>query len=202
MSFLSIMQDVAKNAGIRVPTTVGLKESDQIKLGEFINEAGLEIVRRVDWGSLRTIVTLTVTGAAGEYTIADDYSRLSGGSGVISNGVTIRGSLTPDEWLSLTPAAGTTRYYYLRGTKIAFYPYPPTGTVLKVQYQSKNWVDDKASARLVLDADEALIPERLLTLGGIWRWRRHVGKDYADHMAEFESALIDEARFDSGTRTP
>lgn len=202
MSFLTVMQNVAKNAGIRVPSTAGINEPDQIKLAQFINEAGQEIVRRVDWGALRQATTITAAGSDTDYSIADDFSRLAVGSSVTFDGSMLRGSLSPDEWFSLEPSLGTPRYYYLRANRLAFYPYPASGSTIRVQYQSKNWVNDGASDTLVLDADAAMIPETLLTTGAIWRWRRHVGKDYADHMAEFESVLLDEARFESGMRSP
>jgi hypothetical protein len=206
MSYLTVMQAVAANAGIRIPATAVLDEPDQIKLGQFINEAGQEIIRRVDWSVLRTITSLASTGTDDEYAIADDFARLAIGPSVLVDGTPMRGSLTPDEWFSLEAAAATSsspaRYYYLRANNLSFYPYPASGSTIRVQYQSLNWVNDGDAAVLELDADEPMISESLLTLGGIWRWRRHVGKDYADHMAEFESVLIDEARFDSGIRSP
>lgn len=202
MNFLEILQAVSRNAGIREPQAIDTGDTDQIKLTQFINEAGAEAVRRVDWGALRKAATITGTGSASDHSIASDYSRMSIGSSVSCDGNLIRGSLSPDEWFSLTPVSGDPRYYYLRGDRIAFYPYLGSGKTAHVQYQGENWVNSGAKDRLSLADDTALIPDTLLVLGGVWRWRRHVGKDYADHMAEFEAALMDEARFDAGMRSP
>lgn len=202
MSFLTVMQAVAKNAGIRVPDTVAINEPDQVKLSQFINETGQEAVRRVDWGVLRKVATITGLGTDSLYSIADDYSRLAIGPCVRSDGRVIRGSLSPDEWFSLDRVVGDPRYYFLSGSKIGFYPYPASGKTLSVQYQSLNWVNDGAANSLSLDADLSMIPEDVLVKGGIWRWRRHVGKDYADHMAEYETVLLDYGQFDSGMRSP
>ena len=58
------------------------------------------------------------------------------------------------------------------------------------------------SASLKIDTDTAMIPEDLIEMGATWRWRRHVGKDYADQVAEFEAALGDRAKGDSAVRLP
>lgn len=202
MSFLTIMQTVAKNAGIEAPATTGSSDPDPVKLAQFINEAGQELVRRADWGPLRKTVTLTGTGTSADYTIASDFDRLTMGMNVIVGMKAVRGSLTPDEWFSLPPTAGEPRYYHLRGKLLAFYPYPTLGTEVRVQYQSKNWVNSGAASKLAIDNDAAMIPESLIEMGAIWRWRRHVGKDFADHLAEFEAAFVDGARNDSAVRLP
>lgn len=202
MSFLTVMAAVAKNAGINAPTSASLNNADQIKLAEFINEAGVEIVRRVDWAALRKSTVIIGQGTPTPYDIADDFSRLTIGLSVSANGMPVRGSLTADEWFSLLPVEGQPRYFFLQAGRIAFYPYPPIGVSMPLQYQSFNWVNEGAKDRFSEDGDVAMIPETLLELGGIWRWRRHVGKDYADHAAEFEAALADEAKFDGGVRAP
>ncbi len=121
---------------------------------------------------------------------------------VSTDGRPVRGSLTPDEWMALTPIKGTPRYYYLSGLKISFYPYLASGASARVQYQSKNWATNGTKAALTIDTDTSLISEDLLAMGAILRWRRHVGKDFADYLAEFEATLMDRAKFDSGTRLP
>lgn len=205
MTFLEIMQDVAKNAGIAVPVSVTDTSADAVKLGQFINEAGREIARRVDWSVLRKTATLSMTGLDAEYSIGNDFDRLSRGLNVLSGSVMVRGSLTPDEWAGLTPIKGEPRYYYLAAAKIAFYPYPEAGTSVKVIYQSNRWVAEEATNgfdRMTKNSQESLLNGDLVASGAIWRWRRHVGKDYADYLSEFEAMLEDLAKADSGERAP
>lgn len=202
MTFLSIVQNVAKNAGLSVPGTAQTTSDDEVvKLAQFVNESGQELARRVDWGVLRKSATLAGLGTTADFVVAADFDRLSRGLNVVSQGNPVRGSLTPDEWFSLVPAVGSPRYYYLRSNRIAFYPSPSIGLPVRVQYQTKNWVDGGGD-RFTQDTQGALIPERLIELGATWRWRRHVGKDYSDHMAEYEAALADRAQFDAGERLP
>lgn len=200
-TFLSIMQSVAKNAGIEVPTTTSANDPDHVKLAQFINEAGQELSRRVDWGPLRKTATLNGSGSPSAYAMPADFDRLPLGLSVMVDMNAIRGSLTPDEWFSLSPSMGSPRYFYLSGARLSFYPYPPDDASIRVQYQSRNWVNgDKSS--LDLDSDTPVISANLISMGAVWRWRRHVGKDYSDQVAEFEAALVDRARSDSAVRLP
>lgn len=205
MTFLEIMVEVAKNAGIAAPSSVTGTDADSIKLSQFINEAGREIARRVDWSVLRKTASLSMTGMDAEYTIASDFDRLSQGLSVICSPYLIRGSLTPDEWAGLTPTKGDPRYFYLKAGKIAFYPYPNSGETVKVMYQSNRWVSEEATNgfdRMTKNNQESLLNGDLVASGATWRWRRHIGKDYADYLSEFEAMLTDLAKADGGERAP
>ena len=204
MNMLAMMQAVAKNAGIEVPISLDNTDANHVLMVQFLNEAGEEVARRVDWGALRKTATLSGTGSADSFPLPDDYDRLPPGLSVISSGAPVRGSVTADEWLFLTPIAGDPRYFYLAGSRVAFYPYLRSGAAATVQYQSTNWAlsDVGPQGAMVIAEDRALVPDDLLVAGAIWRWRRHVGKDYADHTAEFEAMLADRARFDGGVRQP
>lgn len=205
MTFLEIMEEVAKNAGVRIPTSVTGTDPDAIKLGQFINEAGREIARRADWSILRKTATVSTVGMDAQYPIADDFDRLSPGLSVFSGQSKIRGSLTPDEWAGLTPMKGEPRYFFLSAKKIAFYPYPNAAENVTVLYQSNRWVYEEATNgfdRMTKNNQESLLDGDLVASGAIWRWRRHVGKDYADYLSEFEAMLEDLAKADSGERAP
>lgn len=201
MTFLSITQAVAKNAGIAVPTTTGSNSTDIVKITEFVNEAGKEIARRVDWAALRSTATITGNGTSAAQTIAAGFDRLARGLNVIADSEPVRGSLTSDEWFGLPATEGQPRFYYLINAQIAFWPYLANLDTASVLYQTKNWVST-GEEEMEGDSDTALFDEGLVIAGAIWRWRRHVGKDYSDQMAEFEAMLADRASFDGGVRTP
>lgn len=201
MTYLEIMQAVAKNAGIQPPQSLSSTDEDQILLGQLINDAGKEIARRVDWGILRKEYAAEGTGTATDFTLPDDFDRLVLGLSVMNGVNTVRGSLTSDEWLSLAPVAGQPRYFYLRGSLISFYPYLKSGDEATVHYQSRIWTDN-GTEKLTVQGDEPLVPSALVVAGAVWRFRRHVGKDFADHVAEFEAMLVDLARNDNGVRSP
>lgn len=201
MTFLSIMQGTAKNAGIAVPSTVGGTDPDTIKLSEFINESGLEIRRRVDWRALRKVAAITGDGTAAPKPIAPDFDRLPLGLRVTAGGEPVRGSLTQDEWFGLPETEGAPRYFFLSAGQLGLWPYLAAAATASVQYQSIYWVAGDKDA-MTVDGDTALFDEELVMRGAVWRWRRHVGKDFSDQMAEYEAMLSDRASFDGGVRSP
>lgn len=201
MSLLTIAQAVATNTGIEVPDTVQGNDPDAVKLRQFINETGDELARRVDWSPLRKTVSIVGQGFSAPYDLPADYSRLISGFAVRVNNSAIRGGLTADEWNALRPIAGIPRYFQTIANQIAFYPYPTEGTTIALTYQSERWVKGNKTL-LEQDGDEALIPERLLEMGGIWRSKRHIGADYSDYLAEYEAAITDLAGFDDMVRIP
>jgi len=205
MSFIDVMRAVSKNIGIVAPSTVTANDDDAIKLARFINDTGIEMARRVDWSSLRKTQDFTGVGAESSYALNSDFDRLPDGLSVITGVFPIRGSVTADEWFSLPPVEGLPRYFYLNSRSLHFYPYPRTTDAIRVQYQSRNWVvkaNTDEAPTLEADDDTTPLPEDALAAGAIWRWRRHVGKDYSDEMAEYEAVLADRAQFDGGVRRP
>lgn len=202
MSLLTIVQDVARNTALDVPpTATGSTAREIINVVQFVNDTGLELARRVNWGALRATTTITGTGVNANFALPAYYLKLIEGGAVLSGGVGLRGGLSPDEWAALTPVEGTPRFYRLRGSTISFYPFLANAATATVNYQSTAWASN-GTDRLQLDAETSLIPEDLLVKGAIWRQRRHVGQDFADQIAEYEAALADYATYDARDRSP
>jgi hypothetical protein len=202
MTLLTIAQDVARNTALDVPATAsGSTAREIVNVVQFINDTGLELARRVNWGALRTTTTITGTGVNANFALPAYYLKLIEGGAVFAGSVAVRGGLSPDEWAALTPIEGTPRFYRLRGSSISFYPFLANAATATVHYQSNAWASN-GTALLQLDAETSLIPEDLLVKGAIWRQRRHVGQDFADQIAEYEAALADYAAYDARDRSP
>jgi hypothetical protein len=202
MTLLTIAQDVARNTALDVPATAsGSTAREIINVVQFINDTGLELARRVNWGALRATTTITGTGVNANFALPAYYLKLIDGGAVFAGSVAVRGGLSPDEWAALTPIEGTPRFYRLRGSSISFYPFLANAATASVNYQSTAWASN-GTDRLQLDAETSLIPEDLLVKGAIWRQRRHVGQDFADQIAEYEAALADYAAYDARDRSP
>ena len=202
MTLLTIAQDVARNTALDVPATAsGSTAREIVNVVQFINDTGLELARRVNWGALRATATITGTGVNANFALPAYYLKLIEGGAVFAGSVAVRGGLSPDEWAALTPIEGTPRFYRLRGSSISFYPFLANAATASVNYQSTAWASN-GTDRLQLDAETSLIPEDLLVKGAIWRQRRHVGQDFADQIAEYEAALADYASYDARDRSP
>jgi len=203
MSLLSIAANVAANVGVKAPSSVLANNNDQnaVKIAVFSAETGDELARRADWTGLRKTVTLVSDGTATALSLPNDFLRLIPGLSVMTSaGAPIRTGLSSDEWNSLTPIQGTPRFANLKAGSIAFYPYLAYADTATVIYQSNAW--GPTGAKWSNDGDVPLVPEQLMTQGTIWRWRRQLGQDFQDYLAEYEAAIADYAKFDDGIRSP
>lgn len=204
MSLLSIAQDLSVLVSIATPTAVlSNLTDDNKKIIRFTTEAAEELARRADWSALRKGAVLTGTGTNSTIALPTDFSRLVEGNSVRhSSGSPVRVGLTADEWNSIlgVTVQGTPRYAQLFNAGMAFYPYMAVGDTVTVIYQSKSWCT--SGTAWGSDSEAALVPESLIRMGAVWRWRRHHGQDIQDHLAEFESAFADRMRFDEGIRLP
>lgn len=201
MTALAISQKVAANVGIEKPSAlVANTDPNAVKLLQLMNEAGQEVARRSDWGKMEKTIQITGTGANDAFDLPDDFSRLTTGSAVSVNGMPVRGSLSRDEWFSLVPTVGTPRYFRLAGDTISFYPYLKAGVVASVSHQSTEWCD--GGTEFQADGNEPFFPAELIERGAIWRWRRSIGADFSDYMAEYEAMLEQLSMFDQRERLP
>jgi hypothetical protein len=88
----------------------------------------------------------------------------------------------------------------MSGPFIDFYPYMANAATAKAVYQSVNWNGTKALYQG--DSEVAVIPEKVITLFAIARWRRQKQMPYESQTAEAEQALKDFAGFDDRARSP
>lgn len=205
MTLLKIVKAVAVNVSLEQPDTAQDAEPDNIKMVRFVNETGQELRRRVDWTALAKRHSIIGSGTDYEFALAPDHDRFSPGLCVTASGLPVRGGLSTDEWASIQPVEGHPRYFRVAGPKIDLYPFPASGAAVQVSYQSRNWAankDGEPLAAMSADTDVPIIPLELLVKGAIWRFERHVGKDFSDHLSEFETMLADLARAEGGVRQP
>lgn len=129
-------------------------------------------------------------------------------------------SATPGTWIILggqmrifpaIPAGETARFYYISNNIIAESDGLLNASGTFVDHNGDILVDDSGN-RLVSfstflsktaftdDNDVFVLSERLLTLSLIWRWRAQKRMEYAEDMANYETALEKAAATDKGSR--
>lgn len=199
MTLLSMAQGLAKNVGLRPPEAViASANREMVEALQFANETGEELARRVDWGRLHALTTITGDGTNKTFDMPAGFSRLSPGIAVLFGSAIVR-PLTRQEWTGLVPVSGTPRYFLLEGNKLTLWPYMANAEVATIKYQSKNWTS-AGNATFMADDETSLINEDVFLKGLIARWRRQKGMPYQDEEAEFEAALSDAAGFDDRAR--
>lgn len=200
MTLLTIAANIAFDVGIEEPAVVVSSTDREVEeLLAFINDAGVELARRVDWGALTTSATVTGDGTTASKTVNAAAMKLTSGVTATNSGGGIVRPLSRPEWNTLTLTEGTPRYFLLEGTSISFFPYLASADTCTVYYQTENWTDAGA-ASFAADTESPLFPEDILEKATIARWRRQKGMPYQDQEAEYEAALAQYADFDDRSR--
>jgi hypothetical protein len=199
VTLLTIAQGLAQNVGLPTPSSVvGSTMRTWQEALQFVNEAGEELARRVDWGALQANATLTGDGTNKVHALPAGFGRLSRGVAV-RVGTSIVRPLSRAEWNTLVPVEGTPRYFLLEGSEITLWPFLANAATATASYQTERWTSAGASA-FTADDQTSLIDETLMLKGLIVRWRRQKGMAYQDEEAEYEAALQDFANFDDRSR--
>lgn len=205
MNLLDIARALATNIGEEMPETTQDDTPFSRLAVQFINDTGRDLIRRVDWHTLNRSHVLTGNGTGQLHNLPTDYMRLIRGQAVSHGGAALRGSLSSDEWASLTHTVGSPRYFRATARTIGFYPFLTSGAQAAVSYQSRNWAQSNTNDprdSLSRDNDRSWLPGDLLAAGAVWRWFRHAGRDFSDYMAEYEQMLTDYAQAEGGMRQP
>lgn len=207
MPILAAMQSAAITLVGRKPANFfGSPEKFEIEIADLINEVAEDIARYQDWEGLQAVASLTGNGAITAFDLPTDYSRMLKDTDVTSSVYKCWGfarydninDFLRDQDLGFSAAPGG---WIISGGQIKFNP-APTG-VSRFPYISSTWAKDETSARksqFDADTDTFILPERLLKLGLIWRWRENKKLDASGDQEAFVKALDEYAVSDGGSR--
>lgn len=192
MSAETVLKNVLSEVGLTKtsPSLSADTDLDVVQLRTFMNATGNELAQRVDWPELFTEETVAESGT--EEALPSTFLRLTQGTPVRLGGtfVPVRIITNPADWEFATTTAPSLVYGRLGEGKIQFSStLSATGAVMN--YISNQWVTGKTE--VTDNGDSFKVPERLLELGTIWRFKRQKGLAYDDWMQEYEAALTQEA---------
>lgn len=211
MTVLSAMQSAAvRLLGQKPDTFFGAAPNlvFQMELTDLVNEVATDIMKSNDWQALTRVHSLTGDGETAAFPLPDDYDRML-----------VRTELQdPTNWawgyaqaadintflaLEARDFNATPGAWIIYGDEMRFSP-APAGDA-QYPYVSKYYARDTATlqtkAAFTADADECLLPERLLTLGLVWRWRENKKLDYSGDQEAFTKAIGEYAAKDKGSRS-
>jgi hypothetical protein len=101
----------------------------------------------------------------------------------------LAGPFNPADWVRLSiDTLGThDRVWTMLAGVINILPVTATTDTFRYSQVSKYWVNGSTDGvAVVADTDTFYLPEELLTLDLIWRWKQAKGLDYAEDMMTFE----------------
>ncbi len=202
MSLLDIVQDAAVLCNLPAPTSVISSSDPNVPLLlRLANQEGRELSRRHDWQALLVDFTQTSVATEKQTALPTDYDRLTAYPEVWNRslGLPYNGPTSPRTWGTLKGLAVTSAqpgWWRLTsssvspfGPTIEITPAPTAGETLAFYYLTNTWCRSSAFVdqdSWESDTDEALIPDRLITLGMVWRYKQAKGLDYAENMSTYE----------------
>jgi len=212
MSLLTVCNEVAAVVSVHRFTTIFGDINNQRTQQEFLahaNEAGRTIAHDTrDWTNLRLTQTFTGNGIADAFVLPANFLRLPKNGNIWRSTSAVQPMQfipDPDEWLQrrlrgINDSWGewTIMAIALPGeggkTARALYVYPimGTGTSIKFAYQDKNFVDLASGGvgdEFQSDNDTFRLPEKLLKLCMIWKWKALKGSPYAEDLGNYETAV-------------
>lgn len=205
MTVLSACTEAAIELNQTEPATL-FSTTDQFakELRLQANKSVDAILKYYDWQKLKALQTMTGNGILTSFALPTDYDRMLLKSNVLSSqfATPLTKVDDEDEWLNLQlrPFVGAPGRWIILGGTMQILPAVATGVTANFYYIKNKLVTGGTKTQFTADADTFDLPERLLTLSVIWRWRAAKRKDYAEDMRNYELALADAVAKDKGSR--
>lgn len=209
MAILAAMQSAGvRLIGERPSTFFGGQGTFEMEIADLVNEVAADIAKYQDWQALVAIGTVTGDGTASAFALPDDYDRMLVNTDVadLSSWFWGFGAYIDINAFLYDEARGFQGWpggWIIYGDEIRFSPAPAAGQTATFPYITRNWArafSTAPKASFDNDGDSFVLPERLLTLGLVWRWRENKKLDASGDQEAFIKALDEYAAKDSGSR--
>lgn len=210
MPILAAMQSAAiRLMGQRPSVFFGASGKFEAEISDLVNEVARDVAASADWQALTVIGVLTGDGSTTEFDLPADYDRMLVSAEVQDTtawfwgyrAMTDLNQFLYEGSIGFQPLPGG---WIIYGGKMRFVPAPPSDQNATFPYISRNYARDAGTlatkAAFTSDTDEFLLPDRLLTLGLVWRWRENKKLDFTGDQEAFTKAISEYASKDKGTR--
>lgn len=211
MTLLTTVQNACDAIGLsRPPAVIGSQDQQVRELLRFANQAGVELMKAVPWQEITKEYTFETVAAYEQVSsLPADFDRFMNDS--MYNRTRSRkvfGPISPQDWQKRLayPTSSVIEYWFrMRGGAILIYPEPSAGDDVYYEYISNEWVSNAAGdtfySQWNADTDVALIPENLITLSIIWRFRKAKGLEWETPFAEYQDQVSKRAVQQEGSPT-
>lgn len=209
MTVLSAIQSAAiRLIGRKPPAVYSEVTTFELEMGDLANEVAADIAKSHDWQALIKVATITGDGTTVAFPLPSDYDRMLVKADLLDTTNFAWGYsriVDINEFLYLRQSGinALPGNWILYGGQFQFQPAPASGNTAEYPYIDRNYAaaaDDTPKAAFTLDTDAFRLPDRLLTLGLVWRWRQNKRLDYGEDEANFAKAFAEESGRDGGSR--
>jgi hypothetical protein len=209
VAILSALQSATMRlVGQRPSTFFGSSGQIEQEIADLVNEVAQDVAKYRDWQALIRIGTVTGDGTTTEFDLPADYDRMMLSTRVADLSSWFWGfgaysdinAFLYDEALGFNGFPGG---WVIYADHLRFSPAPESAQVATFPYITKEWAraaDTNTKDAFTADDDAFLLPERLLTLGLIWRWRENKRLDATGDQEAFTKALDEYATKDRGSQ--
>jgi hypothetical protein len=207
MTVLAAMQSAAIRLIGRKPSTFfGASQTFELEICDLVNEVARDVAKYHDWQELTVIASIPGNGTATAFDLPDDYDRMLQGGRVqdVASWAWGYHAYSSIDRFVLDEARdfnGLLGGWIIYGGQLRFSPAPAATAMLRFPYITKNLALAESTApkdEFTADTDTFRLPERLLTLGLVWRWRENKKLDATGDQEAFVKALDEYAAKDRG----
>lgn len=178
----------------------------ELELCDLVNEVAQDVAQYRDWQGLVKTATITGDGTTTIFDRPADYGRMLIDTDIQDQNSWFWGFIHYDninEFLfdEMRGFPGYPGAWIMVGDQIRFSTPPAAGQEAIYPYVSANIVRAATTVlkpEFTADDDTFLLPERLLTLGLVWRWRENKKLDASGDQEAFVKALDEYAAKDGG----
>jgi hypothetical protein len=201
---LPALQSAALRVAGRKPGTFfGASGQLEMELCDLVNEVATDIAKYQDWQALTRIASIA---GSDPFPMPADYDRMLLNADLQQTGAWMGGYDRITDMNDFITRQNT-GWGTSPGGWIIFgnmiYISPETSGPAQFPYITSSWAvaaDGSAKGQFTEDTDKFLLPERLLTLGLVWRWREMKKLDYTGDPDAFVKALDEYAGKDGGSK--
>jgi hypothetical protein len=208
MSLLTMIQDAMALCGLASPSSAyGSSDATVSQFVALAQVEGDELSRFADWRALKVSATFTGDGESTLWDLPTDFDRFMNGAifwSEESSGNKLFGPIPDDDLVALKAmeTEPPEPVWRLFGDQIEIWPALDDGEVVNTEYRSAYWILDNdgstRKARWTADSDRAVISERLMTLGLVWRWKQTKGLEYSEAFRTYQIERTRQASNDGG----
>lgn len=208
MTVLSVARDVCLVIGLDQPDALmSSTDREYVELSRVARNVAYKIASDFDWQALQKVNTYTGDGTTEAFDLPSDYKRmLRNGQMWSSRWIWAFNHIAnPDEWLEMqvVPYTFINGNWIVYGGQFHFRPIMQDGETIKFFYMDKNVVQSAGGTfKETFDADDDTlrVPEKLLELGMIWKWRMNKGLPYEEDQTAYEKELRNQMDADAGAK--
>lgn len=208
MTLLSVARDACLVIGLEQPDVLmSNTDREYLELARVARDMAYKITSDFDWQALQKVNTYTGDGTTQAFDLPSDYRRMLRNAQMWSSRWiwAFNHIANPDEWLEMlvVPYTFINGNWIVYGGQFHFLPVMKATETIKFWYISKNIVqgaDSSLKETFTSDDDTLRVPEKLLELGMIWKWRQNKGLPYEDDQAAYQKELQNQMDIDAGSK--